>query len=206
MAFVIGANYFLTVVNNTMGSPLSLTIARSFLAAVIVGLLLILIGLLRDEEGAWRPWRTWLRYTAIGLGCFIILVALLGYIGLATFVSIQVVVTGTVLLTAYIGFLSARAIGAEGGFAETSVGRWLAAKSSTDEATLDQLGLVVSLAINLMIVLDLPAAHPPDVGFSARRHPGVGLQGWHGFQHRLLPLLAGSASSPASSSSRSAIS
>jgi len=153
MAFVIGANYFLTVVNNTMGSPLSLTIARSFLAAVIVGLLLIFIGLLRDEEGAWRPWRSWLRYTAIGLGCFIILVALLGYIGLATFVSIQVVVTGTVLLTAYIGFLSARAIGAEGGFAETSVGRWLAAKSSTDEATLDQLGLVVSLAINLMIVL-----------------------------------------------------
>ena len=153
MAFVIGANYFLTVVNNTMGSPLSLTIARSFLAAVIVGLLLIFIGLLRDEEGAWRPWRSWLRYTAIGLGCFILLVALLGYIGLATFVSIQVVVTGTVLLTAYIGFLSARAIGAEGGFAETSVGRWLAAKSSTDEATLDQLGLVVSLAINLMIVL-----------------------------------------------------
>ena len=153
MAFVIGANYFLTVINNTMGSPLSLTIARSFLAAVIVGLLLILIGLLRDEAGAWRPWRSWLRYTAIGLGCFIILVALLGYIGLATFVSLQVVVTGTVLLTAYIGFLSSRAIGAEGGFAETSVGRWLASKSSTEEATLDQLGLVVSLAINLLILL-----------------------------------------------------
>ena len=153
MAFVIGANYFLTVINNTMGSPLSLTIARSFLAAVIVGLLLILIGLLRDETGAWRPWRSWLRYTAIGLGCFIILAALLGYIGLATFVSLQVVVTGTVLLTAYIGFLSSRAIGAEGGFAETSVGRWLASKSSTEEATLDQLGLVVSLAINLLILL-----------------------------------------------------
>jgi potassium efflux system protein len=153
MAFVIGANYFLTVVNNTMGSPLSLTIARSFLAAIIVGLLLILIGLLRDEEGAWRPWRAWLRYTAIGLGCFIILVALLGYIGLATFVSIQVVVTGTVLLTAYIGFLSSRAIGAEGGFAETSVGRWMASKSSTEPTTLDQLGLAVSLAINLMILV-----------------------------------------------------
>ncbi|MDQ2705692.1 MAG: mechanosensitive ion channel, partial [Pseudomonadota bacterium] len=101
----------------------------------------------------WRPWRGWLRYTAIGLGCFIIVVALLGYIGLATFVSIQVVVTGTVLLTAYIGFLSARAIGAEGGFAESSIGRWLASKSSTEPTTLDQLGLVVSLAINLLILL-----------------------------------------------------
>ena len=153
MAVVIGLNSFLSVVNDTMGSPLSLTIARSFLATVIVGVLLILIGLLRDEHGSWRPWRIWLRHTAIALGCFIILVALLGYIGLATFISMQVVVTGTILLTAYIGFLSARAISAEGGFGQTSVGRWLAAKTNTDDATLDQLGLVVSLAIDLMIIL-----------------------------------------------------
>ncbi|MCX7306233.1 MAG: mechanosensitive ion channel family protein [Hyphomicrobiales bacterium] len=153
MAVVIGANSLLTVINDTMGSPLSLTIARSFLAAFIVGLLLILIGLLRDDAGLWRPWRAWLRYTAIGFGCFIILSALLGYIGLATFASMQVVVTGTALITAYIGFLSSRAIGAEGGFAETSVGRWLTAKSGTEATTLDQFGLIVSLAINLMIVL-----------------------------------------------------
>ncbi|HEY6629998.1 MAG TPA: mechanosensitive ion channel family protein [Rhizobiaceae bacterium] len=153
MAVVIGLNSFLTVVNDSMGSPLSLTIARSFLAAVIVGVLLILIGLQRDEHGAWRPWRLWLRQTAIALGCFVILAALLGYIGLATFISWQVVITGTILLTAYIGFLSARAISAEGGFAQTSVGRWLASKSSTDATTLDQLGLVVSLAIDLMILL-----------------------------------------------------
>ena len=153
MAVVIAGNTFLTVVNNTMGSPLSLTIARSFLATITVGLLLILIGLLKYEDGEWKPWRIWLRYTAIGLGSFIILAALLGYIGLATFVSMQVVITGTVLITAYIGFLSARAIGAEGGFAETAVGRWLSSRSSIEPATLDQLGLVVSLAINLMIVL-----------------------------------------------------
>ncbi|RUX49050.1 mechanosensitive ion channel family protein, partial [Mesorhizobium sp. M4A.F.Ca.ET.050.02.1.1] len=66
---------------------------------------------------------------------------------------LQVVVTGTVLVTAYIGFLSARAIGEEGGFADTSAGRWLTANSSYDETALDQLGLVVSIAINLMIVL-----------------------------------------------------
>jgi small-conductance mechanosensitive channel len=153
MAVVIGLNTFLTVVNDTMNSPLSLTIARSFLSALVVGLLLILIGALRDRDGAWRPWRVWLRYVAIGLGLFIIAAALFGYIGLATFVSMQVVVTGTILITAYIGFLTSRAIGEEGGFAETSVGRWLAAKSSTEAATLDQMGLVVSLAINLMIVL-----------------------------------------------------
>jgi len=63
------------------------------------------------------------------------------------------VVTGTILVTAYIGFLSARAIGEEGGFADTSVGRWLSTNSSYEETALDQLGLVVSIAINLMIVL-----------------------------------------------------
>jgi potassium efflux system protein len=156
MAVVIGVNNFLSVVNDKMGSPLSVTIARSFVATIIVGVILILMGLLkpfRASDGSWRPWPAWLRYTSVALGLFTIVSALLGYIGLALFVSLQVVVTGTILVTAYIGFLSARAIGEEGGFADTSVGRWMTAKSSYDETALDQLGLVVSIAINLMIVL-----------------------------------------------------
>ncbi|PBB78971.1 mechanosensitive ion channel protein [Mesorhizobium sp. WSM3879] len=156
MAVVLGFNYFLSVVNEKMGSPLSLTIARSFVATVIVGVILILMGVLkpfRARDGSWRPWPAWLRFIAIGLGVSTIAAALLGYIGLALFVSIQVVVTGTTLITAYIGFLSARAIGEEGGFADTSVGRWLSANSSYEDTALDQLGLVVSIAINLMIVL-----------------------------------------------------
>ncbi|RWO24513.1 MAG: mechanosensitive ion channel family protein [Mesorhizobium sp.] len=156
MAVVIGVNYFLSVVNDTMGSPLSLTIARSFVATVIVGIILILMALLKPfkaTDGSWRPWPAWLRYTAVALGLFTIATALLGYIGLAIFVSLQVVVTGTILVTAYIGFLSARAISEEGGFANTSIGRWLSTNSSYEESALDQLGLVVSVAINLMIVL-----------------------------------------------------
>ncbi|PBC12458.1 mechanosensitive ion channel family protein [Mesorhizobium sp. WSM3859] len=156
MALVLGFNNFLTVVNDKMGSPLSLTIARSFVATIIVGVILILMGLLRPfraSDGSWRPWPAWLRFLTIGLGLFTIAAALLGYIGLAIFVSLQVVVTGTVLVTAYIGFLSARAIGEEGGFADTSVGRWLSANSSYEDTALDQLGLVVSIAINLMIVV-----------------------------------------------------
>ncbi|SJM35664.1 mechanosensitive ion channel family protein [Mesorhizobium delmotii] len=156
MAVVIGVNNFLSVVNDKMGSPLSLTIARSFVATIIVGVILILMGLLKPfkaADGSWRPWPAWLRYTAVALGVFTIATALLGYIGLAIFVSRQVVVTGTILVTAYIGFLSARAISEEGGFANTSIGRWLSTNSSYEESALDQLGLVVSVAINLMIVL-----------------------------------------------------
>ncbi|RWM23270.1 MAG: mechanosensitive ion channel family protein [Mesorhizobium sp.] len=156
MAVVIGVNNFLSVVNDKMGSPLSLTIARSFVATIIVGVILILMGLLKPfkaTDGSWRPWPAWLRYTAVAIGLFTIATALLGYIGLAIFVSLQVVVTGTILVTAYIGFLSARAISEEGGFANTSIGRWLSTNSSYEESALDQLGLVVSVAINLMIVL-----------------------------------------------------
>ncbi|UVK36434.1 mechanosensitive ion channel family protein [Mesorhizobium sp. AR10] len=156
MAVVIGLNNFLAVVNDKMGSPLSLTIARSFVATIVFGVILILMGLLkpfRASDGTWRPWPAWLRFTSIALGVFTIATALLGYIGLALFVSLQVVVTGTILVTAYIGFLSARAIGEEGGFAGTSIGRWLSTNSSYEDTALDQLGLVVSVAINVMIVL-----------------------------------------------------
>ncbi|GLR43927.1 mechanosensitive ion channel protein [Mesorhizobium amorphae] len=156
MAIVIGVNNFLAVVNDKMGSPLSVTIVRSFVATIIFGVILILMALLKPfkaRDESWRPWPAWLRYTAIALGLFTITAALLGYIGLALFVALQVVVTGTVLITAYIGFLSARAIGEEGGFADTSVGRWLSTNSSYEETALDQLGLVVSIAINVMIVL-----------------------------------------------------
>ncbi|RWD73112.1 mechanosensitive ion channel family protein [Mesorhizobium sp.] len=156
MALVLGLNYFLSVVNEKMGSPLSLTIARSFIATIIIGVILILMGWLKPfkaQDGSWRPWPAWLRFLAVGLGLFTIAAALLGYIGLSLFVAFQVVVTGTVLVTAYIGFLSARAIGEEGGFADTSVGRWLSENSSYEDTALDQLGLVVSIAINLMIVV-----------------------------------------------------
>jgi small-conductance mechanosensitive channel len=156
MAVVISFNTFLSVINDKMGSPLSLTIARSFVATIVVGIILILMAMLRpfkSSDGSWRPWPAWLRYLSLALGLFTIIAALLGYIGLALFVSLQVVVTGTALITAYIGFLSARAIGEEGAFANTSVGRWLSANSSYEDTALDQFGLVVSVGINLLIVL-----------------------------------------------------
>lgn len=156
MALVIGVNSFLSTVNEQLRSPLSLTIARSFLATIVFGVILILMGLVRPfrtKDGEWRPWPAWLRYSAYALGLFAIGAAMLGYIGLALFVAVQVVVTGTIMVTAYIGFLSARAIGAEGGFGGSSVGRWLMDKGNVEETTLDQLGLAVSVALNLMIVV-----------------------------------------------------
>ncbi len=156
MALVVGVNTFLSTVGQQFSSPLSLTIVRSFLVTIVFSIILMLMGLVRPfrtAEGMWKPWPAWLRYSAFALGLFAIGAAMLGYIGLAIFVALQVVVTGTILVTAYIGFLSARAIGAEGGFGSSSIGRWMAEKANMEETTLDQLGLAVSVALNLMIVV-----------------------------------------------------
>ena len=79
--------------------------------------------------------------------------ALLGYIGLARFVSQQIVVTGAILATMYIGFLSSRAIADDDAFAKTTVGRRFQRQFKLDDTTLDQFGLLASIVINLLVLV-----------------------------------------------------
>ena len=149
-----GLDYFLSSVFDTLGSPLALTVGETLLATVFIGILVILIGLIRpfaDAEGKPKPWPTSLRVLLPLLGLITLVAALLGYIGFARFLSRQIVVTGAVLAMMYIGFLSARAISDEGTFGQTALGRRLERWFKLDEATLDQLGLVVSITINLLV-------------------------------------------------------
>ncbi len=156
MAIAVALNNFLSQVADQMSSPLSLTIARSFLAALVVGVILVLIGLVkpfRAEDGGWKPWPAWLRYSLFAIGGVTIAAALLGYIGFSIFVSLQVVMTGTILVTAYIGFLCASAIGEEGGLGGSWLGRWMMSKGYVDETTVDQIGLGLSVLLNILILL-----------------------------------------------------
>ena len=117
---------------------------------------MILIGLARpflDEEGQPKHWHPLLRFAFFFLGGLTVVAALLGYIGFARFLSAQIVITGAILSTMYIGYLSARAISLEGAFANTALGRRIGTGFSLDEATLDQLGLVVSIAINVLVLI-----------------------------------------------------
>jgi small-conductance mechanosensitive channel len=155
-AFFTGVDFFLGRVYQILGSPLSLTVGESLVATVLTGIPMILIGLIRpftDENGRPKRWHPLLRFALYFLGGLTIVAALSGYIGFARFLSAQIVLTGAVLSTMYIGFLSARAIAEEGAFAHTAVGKRLAGGFSLDETTLDQLGLVVSIAINLFVVV-----------------------------------------------------
>jgi potassium-dependent mechanosensitive channel len=154
-ALVTGLDFVMSRVNDVMGSPLSLTVAKSLVATIIVGLLVLLIGTVKpfvDETGAPRRWHPAFRWLLYLLGGGTILAALLGYIGLARFISQQIVITGAIVTTMYIGHLSARAISDIGAFTNTSLGRRLDKRFNLDETREDQFGLLFSVIINLIVL------------------------------------------------------
>lgn len=155
-ALVTGLDFLFNRINQVLASPLSLTVGKSLVATVIVGVLVLLIGRikpLRGADGALKPWPRPLRYGLFGLGGVTILASLLGYIGFARFLSAQIVITAAILATMYIGFLTASAISEEGAFAKTRLGHQADRLFSLGETGLDQLALAAGIAINLFVVL-----------------------------------------------------
>jgi len=86
-------------------------------------------------------------------GFGLIALTVIGYVGLARFIATQIVVTGAILVTMYIGILSGRAIGAQGAFAQTYLGQRLAERYQLNEVVLDQAGLAASLGIYMIVAL-----------------------------------------------------
>ena len=156
MAFAVAADFVLGRFNQILHSPLSLTVAKSFVATVIVGMLVILVGLVKpfsDQEGRPRRWPAAFRFFLFLLGAVTLAAALLGYIGFARFLAQQTVITSAILITMYIGLLSARAISQEDAFSNTAIGQRLRERYRLDEATLDQMALAIGVLINLLTLL-----------------------------------------------------
>ncbi len=155
MAVVTGLDVFLASVSTELGSPLSVTVARSFIAALIMAALILRIATLRpyvDAEGNPRGWSRPFKFLLFLLAAITIVSALAGYIGFARFFSQQVVVTGAILATMYIGYLSGSAISEMGAFRETMLGRHLDRRYNLDAAREDQLGLLAGILVNLLVV------------------------------------------------------
>lgn len=155
-ALVVSLDGFMGRISDSLGSPLSVTIIKSLVAALVVGLLLLVIARIRpfaSQEGDSRPWPSWFRVCLYVFGGATIVVALSGYISLAQFMSRQFVLTGAWIATAYIGLLASRAISDEGAFGDTAAGRWMKDRYQTEDAKLDQMGVLTSVVINLLIVL-----------------------------------------------------
>ncbi|SDN98235.1 mechanosensitive ion channel family protein [Phyllobacterium sp. OV277] len=156
-ATITGLDYLADTINQIATSPLSLTVAKSLFATVLVGLLIIAMALLKpledQETGAAKRWPRPLRLFLYAIGLIPIAAALLGYIGFARFVSQQIVINGAVLVTMYLGFLTARAVADENALGGTVLGRTIQTRFGIDESTLDQLGLIASIVINVFVLL-----------------------------------------------------
>ncbi|SFJ33279.1 Small-conductance mechanosensitive channel [Aquamicrobium aerolatum DSM 21857] len=156
MVLVTGVDHLASRINQVLGSPLTLTVAKSLVYTVLVGVLLGIIGLVlprtRKDGSPPSRWATLSRAVIFLLAGGTIAAALLGYIGLARFIAQQVVVTGAILATMYLGYQSSSAVSDIGAFGRTGLGRFLDRKYQIDEATKDQLGLVFGMLINLLVL------------------------------------------------------
>lgn len=154
MALVNGLDYVVSVINETYSSPVVLTVMKSFASSVVVGLLLFFVSFLRpviaesaDPAARGRPWPRAVSITLRVVGAVLILAAAIGYVGLARFLATQIVLTGAVLATMYIGILSGKAISAPNQFGETRVGQFIARRFRLSAVGLDQSGIAAGLFI-----------------------------------------------------------
>jgi len=156
MATINGIDYLLSAIYGVMGSPLSLTVGGSLAATVLVGILVMLFGFakpFRSDDGAARGWPRAAKYAFLGLGVVTALSALLGYVGLAKFISQQIVITGAILSTMYIGFLTAGAAAEEGALSRVAFGKRIQNRFALDDAALDQVGLAASIGLYILVGL-----------------------------------------------------
>jgi small-conductance mechanosensitive channel len=156
MAIFTGFDALMSSVYRVLASPLALTVGESLVANVVTGVLVIMIGLTKpyaDPAGKPIGWPQWLKLLFFFLGGMAIASSLLGFIGFARFLSQQIVITGAVLTTMYVGFLSARAVAEEGAFARTSFGQRMQRRFKLDDTALDQIALVLSVMINILVAV-----------------------------------------------------
>ncbi|MDB5525281.1 MAG: potassium efflux system [Rhizobium sp.] len=156
LAAINGLSYVFGQANIALDAPVVLTVAEGFLSSIITGITLILLSFARPMEtgaDARGSWPKLIRFLFIFAGLSLILTALFGYIGLAQFAATQIVVTGAILVTMYIGFLSGHAISRHDAFGKTATGRYLERRFGIHAIRLDQLGLAAGLGVHVLVIL-----------------------------------------------------
>jgi potassium-dependent mechanosensitive channel len=160
MTVVNGLDYLAGTISEVMGSPIVLTVVKSLIASIIIGLILMAMSLIKpivpagetlDSHGKPWPRPVWLLFVLTGAA--LIIAALSGYVGLARFVATQIVMTGAILVTMYIGILTGKAVAKQNALADTIVGRYLEKRFQMEQIGLDQAGLVAGLGIYALVVL-----------------------------------------------------
>ncbi|MGX5668494.1 mechanosensitive ion channel domain-containing protein [Rhizobium daejeonense] len=154
MAVVNGFDYVLGAISETLSSPVVLTVMKSLVSSVIVGIIIFVVSFLRpvlsdshDPAERGKPWPKAFAVLLRLIGFGLVFASVIGYVGLARFLATQIILTGAVIATMYIGILSGKAISAPNRFGETLVGKYLEKRFSLSAIALDQAGMVAGLLI-----------------------------------------------------------
>ncbi len=151
LAVIHVVDYFIGRSNEIFSAPLNLTVAKSLISSLLISVVLVMIALVKpfhDElSGRAYGWPAWIRVPLLLIAIFIITASVSGYIGLARFAAAQVVVTGAILATMFIGVQSGQVLAAEGVFPNSAIGDRIKQKFSLSDTALDQLGLVLSFLV-----------------------------------------------------------
>lgn len=160
MAIVNGLDYLAGAIGEAMGSPVVLTVVKSLIASIITGLILMAMALIKPivsagetPDGRGKPWPRFISALLVLAGAGLIIAALSGYVGLARFIATQIVMTGAIVVTMYIGILTGKAVAKQNALADTVVGRYLERRFGLEQVALDQAGLAAGLAIYALVVL-----------------------------------------------------
>lgn len=174
-----------------ISASLSLTIAKSFIAVFLFAILLFIISFIplhfrreisqsKEREPRFLP--LYVRIPLIVLGILLIVMDCLGYVGLARFIMQQIMIGGAFLVLMYLGIQSAQALGTKGQFMKTSLGHALTQWLHLDEKTMNQLGGILSIFLNLVVIVFCAMPIAVQFGFSYSDLKAVLWQLMTGFQ------------------------
>lgn len=160
MVVVNGLDFVGDQVSQSMGSPVVLTVFKGIVAVFLIALILIgmalgkpMVAASGDLADPGQPWPRPVSIALFATGIGLMATAALGYVGFARFAATQIVVTGAILTTMYIGYLSGKAISEPGAFAQTAIGRRVEDRFKLGHVALDQSGLGAGLLISLAVLL-----------------------------------------------------
>ena len=159
IAAVYGGNYILGQLNIVLSANLPLTIARSAVSAVLIGILLAAVARTRlldpasgvpPQRGGWPRLLYILLWAAVAS---LLASTLLGYIGLGGFLSTQVVITSAILLIAYTAYLVAKSLANPDEVINSFFARGLRGRFRTSDESIEQIGLVASFVLGSLVLL-----------------------------------------------------
>lgn len=163
LCVVQAIDFLIQQINAILSGPISITAVQGFITSLIIGVALISMALIKPnkqdaDHASNHKWPKWLSVPLFIIGAIIIGSAMSGYIGLARFISQQVVVTGAIISLMVIGIISAKELSREGVLPKTSFGSFLSNRLGYETLSIEQISLGISiLLITIIFAIGLPA-------------------------------------------------